>query len=172
MVRGNSQLWERPDMVQVIVDCKNSEPPMQRIWFVIGGIAVLAISFFGTLFVLNSTDNRPRDSLRAEHAKSLKTALEKYRSARGKYPAPFNDNVIFDLKPELVDGGFLPIMPQDPFWNTPPNQYRYVSGDGKGYGLLFHLELASGKIPAGGACLTGVGTAGTGWWGQPPDCPF
>jgi len=142
--------------------------------FVIGGIAVCASSFFVTLFVLNYYDNnRPRDSIRVEHAKVLKTALEKYRSARGKYPAPFLDNVIFDLKGELVDGGFLASMPQDPFWETSTgNQYRYVSADGTTYGLLFHLESADGKIPAGGKCLTGVGTAGTGWWGQPPDCPF
>jgi hypothetical protein len=39
-------------------------------------------------------------------------------------------------------------------------------------GVQVGLESAGGKIPAGGACLTGVGTAGTGWWGQPPDCPF
>jgi hypothetical protein len=71
----------------------------------------------------------------------LKAALEKYRSARRKYPAPFLDNVIFDLKGELIDGGFLPIMPQDPFWETSTgNQYHYVSGDGTKYGLLFHHD--------------------------------
>lgn len=141
---------------------------------VLGGIAVVSISFFGTLFILNYWDGdaRARDALRAEHAKLLKSGLEKYRSARGKYPAPFGNNPAADLKLILVDGGFLSAIPQDPLWALTENQYRYVSIDGSKYGLLFHLELSSGKIAAGGKCLTGVGTTLTDWWGQPPDCPF
>jgi hypothetical protein len=73
----------------------------------------------------------------------------------------------------LVDGGYLKAIPQDPDLNAVgTQQYRYVSGDGKTYGLLFHLQFPTGNIPAGGNCLTGVGTAKTGWWGQPPECPF
>jgi hypothetical protein len=141
---------------------------------VFGGMAVVAISFFGTLFILNysSGDSSARDASRAEHAKMLKGGLEKYRAARGKYPAPFGNNPATDLKAVLVDGGFLSAIPQDPLWALTENQYRYVSVDGAKYGLLFHLELPSGKITAGGKCLTGAGTALTGWWGQPPDCPF
>jgi hypothetical protein len=142
---------------------------------VVGGALVLAISFFGTLFILDYSggDNRAaRDRLRAEHAKLLKAGLEKYRGARGKYPAPFGNSPTADLKATLVGGGFLSALPQDPLWALTENQYRYVSVDGTTYGLLFHLELPSGKISAGGKCLTGVGTARTDWWGQPPDCPF
>jgi hypothetical protein len=136
-----------------------------------GGIAVVAIFFFGTLFLLNNADSRTRDSVRGEHAKSLKAALEQYRSMHGSYPATFFDNPITDLRAALVGGGFLPTIPVDPLWADAERQYRYVSA-GKTYGLLVHLELANGKITAQGACLTGVGTEGTGWWGGLPDCPF
>jgi hypothetical protein len=139
---------------------------------VTGGIAVVVIFFFGTLYFLDYLDRRNRDSLRAGHAQSLKNALEKYRAARGVYPAPFLDNPVSDPAKQLVAGGYLPAIPQDPLWGLTDKQYRYVSGDGKSYGLLFHLELATEKVPAGGACLTGVATAATGWWSQPPDCPF
>ena len=52
---------------------------MQRLFFAIGGLAILAISFFGTLFLLNSAYFQSFDSVRIEHAKLLKAALEKYR---------------------------------------------------------------------------------------------
>lgn len=139
--------------------------------WITGGMAVVAIFFFATLFVLNSADSRARNSLRAEHAKSLKAALEQYRGAHGSYPAPFFDNPITDLRPALIGGGFLPTIPVDPLWADAERQYRYVSA-GKTYGLLVHLELANGTMAAQGACLTGVGTDGTGWWGGQPDCPF
>ena len=146
---------------------------MRLFLFFISAIAILAIFFFGTMYVIDYRDMSARDLVRAEHAKSLKTALERYRAAHGKYPAPFTNNYIMDLKTALVDGGFLAAIPTDPFWiGSQNNQYTYVSADGIKYGLWFHLELSSGKIPAGGGCLTGVGTVGTGWWGQPPDCPF
>ena len=136
-----------------------------------GGTAVVTTFFFGTLFILNNADSGARDSLRAEHAKSLKVALEQYRGAHGTYPATFFDNPVTDLRATLVGGGYLPTIPVDPLWAGTEKQYRYVSA-GKTYGLLLHLELANGEIAAQGACLTGVGTADTGWWGGPPDCPF
>jgi hypothetical protein len=136
-----------------------------------GGMAVVGTFFFGTLFILNNSDSRARDSLRVEHVKLLRAALERYRSASGTYPAPFFDNPITDLRAALVDGGYLPTIPVDPLWAGTTKQYKYVSA-GRNYGLLLHLELANGKIAAQGTCLTGVGTAGTGWWGGQPDCPF
>jgi hypothetical protein len=140
----------------------------------VGGAAVVAISFFGTLFILDHvrypTLQYP-DSVRAAHAASLKTALERYRSAQGSYPFPFPGNSVIDLKKQLVDGKYLDAIPKDPDPN-PDTQYHYVSNDGKVYGLLFYLKFPVGNIPAGGGCVTGVGTAGSGWWGQPPECPF
>ena len=134
-----------------------------------GGFAVVAAFFFGTLYFLNQRDGGARDLVRAEHAKTIKAALENYFGARGVYPL-FPDNPVDDLKKDLVDGGFVRAIPSDPLGKE--QQYRYVSSNGKSYGLLFHLEQANGKIPAGGTCLTGVGTSAKGWWSQPPDCPF
>jgi hypothetical protein len=137
----------------------------------IAGLAVVVFFFFGTLSILDYRDSQSRDLLRAEHAKSIRAALERYHATYGMYPSQFLDNPLGDLKGPLVDGGYLSTIPADPLWGGTEKQYRYVSG-GPTYGLLLHLEIASGMIPAGGACLTGVETAGTRWWGQPPDCPF
>jgi hypothetical protein len=101
----------------------------------------------------------------------LKDALERYFQKHGKYPAPYGDNNIIDLKDELVGEGFLEKMPQDPKWGG-SRVYRYVSSDGESYGLYIHLEQKTDFGPAGGSYLTGVGTDGTGWWGQPPEFPF
>jgi hypothetical protein len=129
---------------------------MQRLFFIIGGIAILASSFLGTLYLRDSVDFRSMDVLRVEDAKTLKAALERYHAARGKYPAPFPNNDVADLKSELVDGGFIAKLPVDPYWkNGKINKYRYRS-DGSSYGLLFYLEL--------GPCLTGIGPAATGVW--------
>jgi hypothetical protein len=143
----------------------------RRLLLLAGACAIVAASFFGTLLVLDHWPYKNRDSLRASDARALKSALEKFHAAHGNYPQPFPANPVTDLKAALVDGGYLPSIPDDPLWGRTENQYYYVSG-GPSYGLLFHLEAANGKIPAGGRCITGVGTAGTGWWGQPPDCPF
>jgi hypothetical protein len=135
------------------------------------GLAVVAIFFVGTLSILERRDSQSRDVARIEHAKSIRAALERYHTARGKYPSPFSNNPLEDIKSSLIEGG-LSIVPTDPLWAADTEkQYRYVSG-GPSYGLLLHLENTTGVIPAGGACLTGVGTDGTRWWGQPPDCPF
>lgn len=129
---------------------------MQRLLLIVGGIVIVAVSFFGTLYFLNSMDFRSLDTVRTEDAKSLKAALEQYRAARGKYPAPFPDNDVADLKPALVDGGFIAQLPVDPYWQKGKvNKYRYRS-DGTSYGLLLYMEL--------GPCLTGVGPAATGNW--------
>jgi hypothetical protein len=139
---------------------------MQRLFLAIGSIAILASSFFGTLYFLDPADFHSMDARRVEHAQSLKAALEKYRAARGKYPAPFADNDVADLKIELVDGGFIQGIPVDPYWkNGKINKYRYRS-DGNTYSLLFYFEL--------GACQTGVGPATIGEWNghNVPLCSF
>jgi hypothetical protein len=138
---------------------------MRRLVLALGAVAILAGSFFGTLFILDRMGSLNPDSIRAEHAKMIKVALEKYRSARGTYPFPFWDNAVSDLKPLLVDTGYLEAIPEDPAPTGAAKQYRYASPDGKIFGLLFPLKLA-----AGGKCLTGVGSRG--FWSNAPDCPF
>jgi hypothetical protein len=132
---------------------------------VIAGAAIVAASFFGTLFVLNFMDSRTRDAQRKEDLKILRSALDQYRAARGGYPAPFPDNSVDDLKAALVDGGFLKSIPRDPL---PPRIYRYTSygvTDGQRYGLRISTERESD-------CITGIGFEGRGWWGPYPSCPF
>jgi hypothetical protein len=140
----------------------------------IAGTAVIVSSFFVTLFVLDYFENKtPKtgDDLRVENARLIMTALEKYRATHGAFPIfpPPHDVPAVDLKKELVKAGYLRVIPEDPLW---PENPRYVSYDGKAYGLLFRLQFARGNIPATGQCLTGVGTSGTRWWGPPPNCPF
>jgi hypothetical protein len=140
--------------------------------YAVGGIAIVALFFFGTLFLLDLREIRGRNAVRAENARSVKAALEKYRATRGTYPFPFSGGTLDLLKPHLVDGGYLRSIPTDPLWRQAASQYSYVSTGGATYGLLIHLETMMGASQSGTACITGLGTAGTGWWGQPPECPF
>lgn len=140
---------------------------MQRLFLAIGAVAILALSFFGTLFLLNSSEFQSFDSIRIEHAKSLKAALEKYRAAHGKYPDANSELDLAALKSPLIGGGFISQLPVDPYWKSGRiNKYRYRTLDGNSYGLLFYMEL--------GPCQTGVGGAATGPWDarQVPGCVF
>jgi hypothetical protein len=107
--------------------------------------------------VLLATDSgRPTpspDQMRASTAKQLMAALEKYRSAKGVYPV-LSNNRITDLKPALVDGGFLNEIPRD---LTDAQPMRYISGTGTSYGIL----STKNRQP----CLIEVGINNTGWWG-------
>jgi hypothetical protein len=138
---------------------------VRRLVTVAGGAAIVAASFFGTLYVLNSMDSKTRDAQRKEDAKIIRSALGQYRAARGAFPQPFADNSADDLKAALVDGGYLKSIPRDPL---PPRSYRYTTAgvaDGQRYGMKISLERE-------GECVTGVGFEGRGWWGQFPPCPF
>jgi hypothetical protein len=145
---------------------------LQRLVLFVGAVAIVVGSFFGTLFVIDMFGGpKTTDQVRADHAARIKAGLEAYRRTRGQYPAPFPDNPLTDLRKELVGGKFLAALPQDPFYELGPNQYRYVSGDGKIYGLLFHMKKPV-KPHGDSSCVTGVGSAGSGWWQNAPQCPF
>jgi hypothetical protein len=73
-----------------------------------GCFAIVALFLFGTLFALdyrdrNQSPERVRDALRAEHARLVKDALERYRAARGTYSL-FPDNPVAESK--AVSGGW------------------------------------------------------------------
>jgi hypothetical protein len=134
----------------------------------VGGFGIIAISFVGTLFAIDRylpgfSGPGIRDNQRVKDVAVLKSALENYRKERGGYPN-FPDNPVSDLRKDLVDGGFLKSIPNDPL---PERRYRYTNqnSDGKSYGLLITLE----GTPA--ACVTVVGT-NPGWWGPLAKCPF
>lgn len=141
---------------------------MKRIiTYIVGGAAIVLAFFFGSLVVLDYMDRRAIDSVRMEHARLLKSALEGYRAAHGQFPV-LPDNSIDDLKSAVVDGGYLAAIPNDPSRKSKGWQYRYAS-DGKAFGLLINLD--AGGFFTTAPCVTGVGIAGRGFWGVPP-CAF
>lgn len=98
---------------------------MQRLAIAIGSLAILAASFFGTLYFLDSLNYQTMDSIRIEHAKALKAALEKFRAAHGRYPPSTPDGDLAALRVPLVDGGFVANLPVDPYWKSGRvNKYR------------------------------------------------
>ncbi|WP_375413834.1 hypothetical protein [uncultured Bradyrhizobium sp.] len=134
----------------------------------IGGFGMMALSFVGTLYAIDMYlpgfgGAYIRDQQRVKDAALLKGALENYHKARGGYPN-FTDNPVSDLKKDLVDGGFLKNIPEDP---SPEKRYRYTNNnpDGRSFGLLVPLEGPPGE------CVTVVGI-NPGWWVQASQCPF
>jgi hypothetical protein len=138
---------------------------------IIGGLAVVMIFFWGTLLALDITNPAlANNRLRGDHVKQLTDAIEKYRQARGTYPAV--SGPVDDLKKDLVDGGFLASIPNDPKASA-GGQYRYTGG-ASFYGLLVNLEREPWMLhtkPAS-TCVVGVRIKGTGAWGDPPACSF
>lgn len=146
---------------------------MRLLLKVIGGLAIVLISFWGTLYFLGSREYE-HNQLRAKHAKLLADALEKYHQARSVYPTV--GGLVDDLKQELVDGKFLEAIPSDPARSATGQQYRYVGG-GTRYGLLIVLEPEPAMLGVSAAkpaltCTVGVNIRGTGAWNDPPSCPF
>jgi hypothetical protein len=151
---------------------RRGEFQLMRVWLnLLGAAAIVLGFFFGTIFVLDYNDRKVRDRTRAEHADLLKGALEKYHKVHGTYPL-LPDNPVDDLKGFLVDPGYLKMIPSDPLRHGTGYQYRYVSDGQQLYGILFKTELGTESAKFGKQCITGVNTAGSGIWNQPPDCPF
>ena len=139
---------------------------------IIGGLAIFMIFFWGTLFALDI--NNPaiaNNRLRIDQIRQLADAIEKYRQARGTYPV-FSGSVD-DLRKDLVDGGFLTSIPNDPDKASTGGQYRYVGG-ANFYGLLVKFESEPWllRTKAAYACVVGVRIKGTGAWLDPPPCAF
>jgi hypothetical protein len=140
---------------------------MHSIWLRVlqGLILIIAAAICVSLVLLvidlrNPEPNTP-DERRAHAAKQLMAALEKYRSAKGAYPL-LNDNILADLKPHLVDGGFLNEIPPH---NLPGAQpMRYLSKTGTSYGIL--------SAKNGMQCLVEVGASNTGWWAVKNPCAY
>jgi hypothetical protein len=146
---------------------------MRPLLKIAGGLVIIAIFFFGTLFALDFYDPaHANNRLRAQHIKLLSDALEKYHQARGIYPT-LPGNPVDDLKTDLVGGGFLGSIPSDPARSSKSIQYLYVGGANT-YGLLVTLEpqpfLTGTKAAV--TCTVGVHIKGSGAWGDPPSCQF
>ena len=148
---------------------------MRRLLLVLGGLAVLVGSFFATTLILDFMDTmrtpaEARNAMRAEHARQLKAALEKFRAAYKTYPASPDFNDIGNLHRDLVDGGYLAELPGDP-QSANGKKYRYAS-NGSVFGLLFELEAGPDGTPAAGTCISRANTDTTSFKGFAPDCPF
>jgi hypothetical protein len=142
---------------------------------VLGALGIVAASFFTTLLILNSmeTPRTPveiRNAIRAEHARLLKAALEKFRAAHKTYPASADFNDIGNLQRDLVGGGYLTELPSDP-QSADGKKYRYAS-NGMVFGLLFELEAGPDGTPPAGTCISRATTDTTSFKGFAPDCPF
>jgi hypothetical protein len=139
-----------------------ADTEMRRFLKILGALAIIIGSFFGTLYLFDRFDILTQDPVAAEAA-ALREALEKYRQERSSYPPSQNDPVSV-LKQQLVSGGQTKIPDAD-------KDARYVSLDGKSYGMLFHINRSAAN-PAGTPCLIEVNTKGNNWWSRPPACPF
>jgi hypothetical protein len=117
-------------------------------------LSAAALCVFSVLLAIDTGRPPPSpDQIRASTAKLLMAALEKYRTAKGAYPRLIN-NPVTDLKPALVEGGFLSDIPRD---LTDAQPMRYISNSATSYGIL----STKNRQP----CLIEVGTSNSGWWG-------
>lgn len=142
--------------------------------WVIGGLAVYLVFFFGTLFFIDYAMPSWRNSTRVEDVKTIKRALAAYFKKHGAYPEA--DTRAEGLKAFLVNEGFLTEIPNDPLHPSPQFRYHYVSDGKTYYGLLVWFEPTA--APWGStdqsACLTGIATETTRAFGDPRarPCPF
>jgi O-antigen ligase len=147
---------------------RNGKGSSQVFSKILAGFAVLVL-LFGAWFLSNYFRTRPAETALDRETRSIVTALREYRLARGAYPVlPLADSPMIDLKKELAKGEFFRADAGD--FSGPDREARYVSYDGKVYGLLFHEDRTDDN--PSGTCFMEVGVSGTGWWGRPPKCRF
>jgi hypothetical protein len=136
---------------------------MREFWRIFGAFGIVMLFFYATVFFLHYVNQDSPQVALALEKYSVMVALREYRKEHAAYPI-LPDNPISDLKYQLVGGGYLP-----PGLDTDKDA-RYVSLDGKGYGLMFHMNRTPAN-PRGRPCLVEFDVKGTGWWGL-PKCPF
>jgi hypothetical protein len=137
---------------------------------IIGGFAIVLIFFWGTVFALDLKNPvHAKNRLRIDQIRQLTGAMEKYRQARGTYPV--FSGPVDDLMKDLVEGGFLTSIPDDPDKASTGWQYQYTGGTNV-YGLLAKFVSKSSRFSTETdyLCVVGVGIRGTGAWGDPPTC--
>ncbi len=125
-------------------------------------IVVLGI-YFGYLSLHKSPAHQPQFG----KLRMLVKQLEQYRDAKGGYPLQSPTEVsIAELKKALDDSGLafrstIDLSDFDP-------HARYISVDGKAYGILFHFD-SGGSVRE---CILEVHMIASEEWGQPPPCPL
>jgi hypothetical protein len=136
---------------------------MREFWRVIGACSIVMFFYYAIVFVSYFLSRDPAPALALEKY-SLMVALREYQKEQTVYPI-LPDSPIGDVKKQLIDGGYLPPGPDA------DNDARYHSLYGTSYGLLFHVNRTPAN-PRGTPCLIEFDAITTGWWGQPPKCPF
>jgi hypothetical protein len=136
----------------------------------VGGAGIVLLSFFGTLFALDSySPAHILNQTRINNVTLIRGALDRFYRERRAYPA-LPGNPIEDLGKDLVQGGYLKQIPAP----TEGFQFQYVSDGVKVYGLLVKLQEENHLLTKrpGGLCVVGIGIKGSGAWGDPPECQF
>ena len=137
---------------------------MREFLRVLGAALIALFLFYAFVFVnFYVSQDDPQLALAFEKY-SLMVALREYQKEKGGYPI-LPDSPIGDVKRHLVKLGYLPPGPDV------DKDARYFSADGGSYGLLFHINRGPIR-PQGTRCLIEVDAMATGWWVQPPKCPF
>lgn len=136
---------------------------MNRILYALGGLGIVLASFIGTLYLLDRYDIMTPNPV-ADEAFALREALQRFKIDGLPYPLS-PDIPVSELKKQLVSTGHASRIPEG------DKDARYVSLDGKSYGLLFHINRTS-ENPSGAPCLIEVGSKGNMWWSRPSACPF
>jgi hypothetical protein len=140
---------------------------------IIGGGAIVVLSFFGTLAALDFLNPAyVANQTRGRDVKLLKDAIDRYYKDRGSYPA-LPGNPVDDLAPHLIQGGYLKEIPSDPLRAAGVFQYQYASDGRTMYGILVRMaeENSIARSRPSGLCVVGVGTKGLNW-GNLPECRF
>jgi hypothetical protein len=141
---------------------------------IVGGAAIVVMSFFTTLYVLDFFDPAyVANQTRAADVKRLREAIDKYHKDRGSYPA-LPGNPVDDLGKDLVQGGYLKQIPSDPLRAAGVFQYQYASDGRTMYAILVRQaeENSLARSRPAGLCVAGVGAKGSGIWGHLPECWF
>jgi O-antigen ligase len=160
-----SSCWQAlRSMASTAINAGAARPVFSK---VLGGLAVLAILVFGTLFYFDFFKAPPVNTPLAREIRSMMAALKAYHASRGAYP--ISNRLLVDVKQEFAKGGYLGPDSED-FSGVDQDAY-YLSMNGKSYDLLFHVDRTRDN-PSGTRCLVEVGRSYIGWDEQLPACQF
>lgn len=130
-------------------------------------IVVIAILASISVVAYNGIQQRARDSARDSAVRSLRLALEVYKSDNSQYPtagaSPGSGVTVISLTSALIPN-YISKIPNDPL---PGKSIDYVTNStGDGYGLLVTYESRA-------KCKYMIGNnTAPGWWGTVvPTCP-
>ena len=106
-------------------------------------IAIIAMIASLAFIQFSTTRARARDAQREQEIKTLQSALTLYVTSKSSFPVYSGSITGSDpMSLALVEGGFIPSLPKDPF-NTGIYIFSYDSSSGSTYELGYVLETDS-----------------------------